>query len=140
MARLKSKEGQTEYSMAEIFLPFDSKNGSKSETLTAARDLVKQLSRDVQKFPAAARQLSQNASAANGGIIGWITADQMDTQIADVVRNLEPRTVSEPVEVEDGYMILFIRDKRVIDLNGGMDDQMAETKVTDQDGYIFTIR
>jgi peptidyl-prolyl cis-trans isomerase SurA len=120
MARLESKQGQTEYSMAEIFLPFDSE-GNKTDTQKAARDLVKQLSKDVQKFPAAARQFSQNASAANGGIIGWITADQMAPEISLVVQNLETRTVSDPIPVDDGYMILFIRDKRVIDLNRGQD-------------------
>ena len=125
MARLESKQGQTEYSMAEIFLPFNSK-GNKVETQKAARDLVKQLSKNVQKFPAAARQFSQNASAANGGIIGWITADQMAPEIAAIVQNLETRKVSAPVEIEDGYMILFIRDKRVIDLNRGQDAQSVE--------------
>jgi len=125
MERLESKQGQTEYSMAEIFLPFDTE-GNKTDTQKAARDLVKQLSKDAQKFPAAARQFSQNASAANGGIIGWITIDQMEPQIAATVENLETRKVSDPIAVEDGYMILFIRDKRIIDLNRG---QAADTEI-----------
>ena len=114
--RLKDKEGQTEYSMAEIFLSYDDPS-EKDETLATAKDLIKELSKNVQQFPAAARQFSQNASAASGGIIGWVTLDQMNPKIAAVVEDLEARKLSEPVAVDNGYMIIFIRDKRVINLS-----------------------
>lgn len=113
--RLKTKEGQTEYSLAEIVLPIDPKSG-ESKTRDVASDLKKQLSKDIQKFPAAARQFSQSSSAANGGIIGWITLDQMAPEIAGAIKNLQPRMISDPIKTDDGYVLLFIREQRVIDL------------------------
>lgn len=113
--RLKSKEGQTEYSLAEIVLPLD-EDGNSDEALKVARDLTKQLSKDIQKFPAAARQFSQSSSAANGGIIGWVTLDQLAPEIADVIEILEARKISQPIKTDEGYTLLFIREKRVIDL------------------------
>lgn len=117
MNRLKGKEGQTEYLMAEIFLPFDTAEGGEAKTREVAADLKKQLDKDIQKFPAAARQFSQNASAANGGILGWMTPDQMTEDMALAVNNLKSRELSNPIRLEDGYALLFIRDKRVINFD-----------------------
>jgi peptidyl-prolyl cis-trans isomerase SurA len=131
MERLKSKEGQTEYSLAEIVLPIDGEGGDE-KTLKVAKDLTRQLSRDIQKFPVAARQFSQSASAANGGIIGWVTADQLSPALADVIENLETRKISEPVKTEDGYVLLFIREKRLIDLGVEQDTtQKLRVKLTE---------
>lgn len=126
--RLKDKEGQTEYSMAEIFLSYDDPS-EKDETLATAKDLIKELSKNVQQFPAAARQFSQNASAASGGIIGWVTLDQMNPKIAAVVEDLEARKLSEPVAVDNGYMIVFIRDKRVINLSDMEDGGQSAIRI-----------
>lgn len=123
LQRLRAREGQTEYSMAEIYLSYDDP-AQKQATKKAAEDLAKELTKDVQKFPAAAKQFSQNASAANGGIIGWITLDEMAPNVAAIIENLETRTVSEPIEIDNGYAIMFIRDKRIIAL-------ADETAVTD---------
>lgn len=126
--RLKSKEGQTEYSIAEIVLPVDA-NNPEEKTLDVAKDLKKQLSKDIQNFPAAARQFSQSASAASGGILGWVTLDQLSPELADIVQNLEPRTLSEPIRTDDGYILLFVRESRVIDLGGaGQDAEKLRVK------------
>jgi peptidyl-prolyl cis-trans isomerase SurA len=128
LSRLKAREGQTEYSMAEIFLSYDNPD-KKEETLNAAKDLIKELSKDVQKFPAAAKQFSQNASAASGGIIGWVTLDQMAPDVASIVKQLPARTLSEPIAVDNGYTIMFIREKRIIDIADETDESMAQLRL-----------
>lgn len=138
VTRLKSREGQTEYSLAEIILPFDEK-GDDAKALSVAQDLSKQLSKDIQKFPAAARQFSQSSSAANGGIIGWVTLDQMTPKLAEIVETLEPRTISKPIKTDDGYALYFIREKRQINLGIAAESEqklrikMAKFSLTDNE-------
>jgi len=113
--QLKQKEGQEEYFLAEIFLPFG--NSDEQEKIhAAAQDLALQLGQSIQNFPAAARQFSQSSSAANGGVIGWVTLDQIDTAIASILRDMSPQQVSAPVLTDNGYSILFLREKRLINL------------------------
>jgi peptidyl-prolyl cis-trans isomerase SurA len=116
--RLKAKEGQQEFFVAEIFLPVD-KAASESDVRKAANDLSKQLKSDVRQFPAAARQFSQSATAANGGIIGWVTPDQLGDDLGLSLKNMKTQQVSQPVKGDDGYTILFLHDKRVISLGQG---------------------
>ena len=122
--RLKAREGQEEYFIAEIYLPIDNTN-SNAEVSKAANDLSRQLSNDISKFPEAARQFSQSATAANGGIIGWVTPDQLSSGVGQRLKTMGPASVSEPIQDDEGYTILFVRDKRVIDL--GTNNAAPET-------------
>jgi peptidyl-prolyl cis-trans isomerase SurA len=120
--RLKSREGQSEFFVAEIFLPVD-ESSTEADVKKAADDLSRQLSKDVTKFPAAARQFSQSATAAQGGIIGWVTPDQMDEDTGLALRNMSVQQISQPIKGNDGYRILFLREKRVITLDNGEQTQ-----------------
>jgi peptidyl-prolyl cis-trans isomerase SurA len=128
--RLKRREGQEEYFIAEIFLPYgEDSDASEKEVRTTANDLSRQLKADVQKFPAAARQFSQSATAASGGIIGWVTADQMDEEISLTLNNMDVGDVSQPVKTNDGYSIIFMREKRTVDLSMGEGEERLRVKI-----------
>jgi peptidyl-prolyl cis-trans isomerase SurA len=126
--RLKSRQGQSEYNVAEIFLPINEKI-LETEVRTTANDLSKQLSEDIRKFPAAARQFSQSATSANGGIIGWVTPDQLSDEVAEIVVKMDVKSVSNPVKTSDGYTILFLRDKRIVDLSQGAAQEKLRVKI-----------
>lgn len=126
--RLKQKEGQKEYFVAEIFLPVN-ESAPEKDVRKAANDLSKQLKKDVSKFPAAARQFSQSATAANGGIIGWVTADQMDDKISYALPNLAKGEISSPIKTDDGYTILFLRNKRTINLGATESQETLRIKM-----------
>ena len=117
VARLKTKQGQTEYFLAEIFMPYgDASN--EADVRKAATDLSNQLSKDPKSFSVAARQFSQSSTAATGGVIGWITPDQMDEEMALTINNINKGQISPPIKSDDGYTILFLRDQRIINLSG----------------------
>lgn len=138
LRRLQAKTGETEYLVAEIFIPLGDK-GDEKKTRAAATDLSKQLLKDIQKFPAAARQFSQNASAATGGIIGWVTPDQLDPDLAIALGNMDVGKISDPIRTADGYYILFLRDSRVINIATNTDSvqklriKMAVIKLADDE-------
>jgi len=127
--RLKRREGQEEYFIAEIVLPYgEDTNADEAEVRNTARDLSRQLQADIRKFPSAARQFSQSPTAAGGGIIGWITPDQMSEDIALALENMDVESVSQAIKTDGSYTILFLRQKRVIDLNNGEDEERLNIK------------
>lgn len=128
--RIKRRVGQEEYFVAEIVLPYggDTK-ANEADVRNAANDLSKELSTDARKFPAAARQFSQSVTAANGGIMGWMTPDQMNEDIALKLQSMNPQDVSQPIKTKDAYTILFLREKRVIELNNGSSEEKLRIKV-----------
>lgn len=128
VARLEKKEGQEEFFVAEIFMPVND-NAAESDVRKAATNLSKQLKQDIKKFPAAARQFSQSSTAANGGIIGWITADQLGEDIKLALSKMDKQQVSSAIKNDDGYTILFVRDKRTIDLGSAQIEEKLRIKM-----------
>jgi len=107
---IEKNKGKLEYFVAEIFIPFDP-NKSTDETYQAIARLYSQAEQGA-KFSALARSFSQSASAANGGNLGWIRIDQIDTNLANIITLMEKGSTTKPVRGAEGYYILRLLDKR----------------------------
>ncbi|RMF18194.1 MAG: hypothetical protein D6757_00225, partial [Alphaproteobacteria bacterium] len=110
LKRIKASAGQPQYHISEIYLLVDdpSKEAQMRET---AKRLVEQL-RGGADFAAVARQFSQSASAAAGGDMGWVTADQLSPRLAQAVAGLKVEEVSDPIRLGGGFYILRLNDRR----------------------------
>src|SRR3546814_14251617 len=65
-------------------------------------------------FIAYARQFSQASSAAVGGDLGWMRAEQLPESIAATIRSMNPGSLGGPVEVSGGIMHVALTDQRQI--------------------------
>ena len=108
---LKSNKGKPEYLVAEIFILFDTANSA-----TDNEKLVHQLYKQIKKgapFNQVARSFSQSASATRAGNLGWIREDQLDPELAKIVKKMSQGGLSRPVKGPDGYYILLMKNKRI---------------------------
>lgn len=110
--RLKSNQGQTEYLLAEIFLSVDSPDQDE-EVRQNGMNLIEQMRRGAG-FSGLAQQFSQSASAGAGGDIGWVARGQLEKDVEDIVDQLRPMNVSEPIRTIGGYYIYLLRQRRVV--------------------------
>src|SRR3546814_17877859 len=88
-------------------------------------DLVAEQIRGGASFIAYARQFSQASSAAVGGDLGWMRAEQLPESIAATIRSMNPGSLGGPVEVPGGIMLVALIDKRQI----GSDPRQAVLKI-----------
>ncbi len=110
LERIKASAGQPQYHVSEIYLLVD--NPSKEAQIRdTAKRLVEQLRKGAD-FAAVARQFSQSASAAAGGDMGWVTADQLSPRLAEVLAHLDVEEVSDPIRLGGGFYILRLNDRR----------------------------
>lgn len=115
LQRLSGNIGKTEYLLAEIFLPFGRESGnSESDIRQLADRLSAQLAGDQIPFQSVAAQFSQSASAARGGDIGWLQADQLPDELSAALPAMNEGTLSPPLRTTTGYYILSLRKKREI--------------------------
>lgn len=105
--------GKQEYLLSEIFLPVDKPSQDKKVKQLAAQ-VTQDLLQKKAPFVAVAKQLSKSPSAAQGGLIGWIPADQLDSDIAKTIRKMPKSSLSQPLRSTSGYHIYFINDIRTI--------------------------
>ncbi len=108
--RLEANSGQSEYLLAEIFLPVDNPR-EEAEVLALAERLVRRI-REGADFPSIARQFSQSAGAARGGDLGWIAEDQLSDPVREVVQQMSRLSLSPPIRDVTGYRIIALRDRR----------------------------
>ena len=103
-------KGKPEFLISEIFLPFNNKEPNKLVYQNAMKLFLE--AKKGGNFAALARSFSQSASAANGGNSGWVRAGQVDKNLSEIITQLTPNGISNPVKGEDGYYIIKLHKKR----------------------------
>ena len=71
--------------------------------------------------------MSDGPEAEDGGEIGWLTRDQLSTDIADKVFALAAGQVSEPIELGEGFYFIKAEEKAVRPLDP---DQIPQIRAT----------
>lgn len=110
MERLRQNADQPESQISEIFLPVDSPE-LEAETQRVAARIAEEI-RAGAPFGAMARQFSRGTTAATGGAVGWVRAGQLAPELAQVVEQLQPGEVSDPVRAPGGYYVIQLHDRR----------------------------
>jgi peptidyl-prolyl cis-trans isomerase SurA len=109
--KLNASKGAEQYRVGEIFLsatPY-----TQDQTIQKANQILDQL-KNGASFVAYARQYSEASTAAVGGDLGWVRPEQLPTPLADVLRQMTPGTISNPIPVAGGVSIIAVQDTRKI--------------------------
>jgi peptidyl-prolyl cis-trans isomerase SurA len=112
LRQIQANKGKPEYLVAEIVLNVD----DQTESLASARTTVSQIAEQLRNggsFQALARQVSQSASAAVGGDLGWVSTGQLDPILEARLERMNPGELSEPVQTPGALHILLLRDRRI---------------------------
>ena len=110
--RIKSRQGQTEYRLAEILLAVDGPEEEDNVRRTSER--IRNQVQNGANFAAIARQFSQSATAAVGGDLGWIHEAELDSTLKEIVPKLQRGAISQPIKTVTGYRLLTLRGTRKI--------------------------
>ncbi|WP_417457001.1 peptidylprolyl isomerase [Kordiimonas sp.] len=125
--RIYDNKGKFEYRLAEIVLLVDSPE-QEASVKANADDLVTRI-RSGASFPDLAQQLSASSTAAVGGDLGWITAEDLDPDYAKAIEGVAVGDVADPLRTAGGYVILAQRDRRRILTADPLDTQISLRQV-----------
>lgn len=109
--KLEESKGKDEYRVGEIFLSATPEEMPR--VMADARRMVEAI-RAGASFVAYARQFSEASTAAVGGDLGWVRAEQLAPQLAEVIQRMPRGTVSDPIPVPGGVEVVALIDKRQI--------------------------
>ena len=112
LQRYRSRQGERQYRVREIFLAVDDQQELPRVRQTAQR-LIEQL-RQGAEFGALARQFSQSPTAADDGVIGWVTPENLPEAVAERVSEMQPGQLVGPVRGFSGLHIVNLIDTRVL--------------------------
>ena len=109
--QMDATRGQTEYRIAEIFLP--ATPDTEQEVYATAQRIGEQI-RQGGSFPVYARQYSKASTAAVGGDLGWVRASQLPSELAAAVVQIPVGSLSTPIPLPGGFSLIAVADERQI--------------------------
>ncbi len=76
-------------------------------------------------FEDTARLHSASESAQFGGTIGWVSENQLSAKIYKIIENLDEGKFTKPIKVPDGYLILYIKEKKLEEKKIDLDEALS---------------
>lgn len=112
MRQLNEAAAKPQYLIGEIYLE-SARVGGQQAALDGARQLIAQLQQGAP-FQAVARQFSAAPSASSRipGDAGWIVQGTVQPALQTALDALQVGQLSQPIPVEGGVYIIYMRDKR----------------------------
>lgn len=96
------------------------------DTLAATR---KRIASGAITFAAAAREMSQDASAAQGGDLGWANPGMFVPEFEEVMNKLDDLEISAPLVSRFGVHLVQVLERRRVDLNPREMREMARMEL-----------
>ena len=123
-AEYANADQKTEYKAAHILV----------ETEEEAASLIEEL-RDGADFAALAKEHSTGPSGAGGGDLGWFATGTMVAPFEEAVAELEPGTISDPVNTQFGWHVIRLNETRMQEtpelgeVRADLEQQIRETAI-----------
>ena len=108
--RMEAALSKPQYLISEVLLESPSPE-QDAVIYQGSLSLIQQM-RDGAPFQAVARQFSSAPSAAQGGDVGWVHKGDLPEAIQTVIGQMQPGTISPPIQVPSGYYIIALRDRK----------------------------
>ena len=118
--RLKERANEPQSRVAEIFLAVD--NPQQDDEIRRLAERLTEQMKHGARFSAVAQQFSQSPTAAVGGDLGWLRAEQLSPDLAKAVAQMRPGELSPPIRSGGGYYLLLVLDRRGGPASAGADE------------------
>ena len=103
----------SEYNLSNITLSIsESASAAQIEAVVAEADLIISRINDGADFAALAIRYSDAQNALDGGALGWLKGTQLPTLYTNVVAEMKPGDVTDPIRTPSSLHIVRINDMR----------------------------
>ena len=126
---IKNKKKQKEYLLSEIVFAID-----KNENLKKKIKLINKIINE-KNFSEAALNYSISDSANNGGKLGWIKEEILNSKIKNEIKKTKIGKFTKPIVIPGGFLILNIENIRETEKNIDVEKEIKniiEKKTNDQ--------
>ena len=106
------------YNLSEIVLSKDVGEAFDEKLLKIDKSIEK------VGFENTANIYSISSSSKNGGLIGWVNEIQISKKINEKIRKLEVNQITEPIEIQNGYILIKVNNKKQIQQDINIDNEL----------------
>jgi len=109
--QITANASKPNYRVAEIYIEASPEIGGMDGAMEGANAMISQVQGGAP-FPLLAQQFSSAASAAKGGDVGWVREGELRPEIDAVIRQMEPGSLSKPIQVPGGVYVVAVIEKK----------------------------
>ncbi len=102
---------------------------SESDALQRLSDIKRRVELGGENFSELARQYSDDASAAKGGDLGWLSPGDTVPEFERAMDDLQPGQISDPVRTAFGFHLITVIERRDEDLSEERQRLMARQAI-----------
>ena len=106
------------YNLSEIVLSKDVSEAFDERLLKIDKSIEK------VGFENTANIYSISSSSKNGGLIGWVNEIQISKKINEKIRKLDVNQITEPIEIQNGYILIKVNNKKQIQQDINIDNEL----------------
>ena len=124
---IQNKAGIEELNLMEIV--FDLQNNEN------ANDKYNEILKTINEkgFENAANIFSVSTTAKFGGEVGWIKTTQLSDNVIEKLSGLEINKVSKPIQIGNNYIVLKIKEKKIVKENINLEAELNKLKQQETD-------
>jgi peptidyl-prolyl cis-trans isomerase SurA len=111
MRQVEEASTKRQYLIGEIFIEAAQTQGGMQGAVNGAQQLIRQMIQGAP-FQNVAQQFSDAPSAVRGGDAGWVVEGTLHPALQQAMDNLDVGQLSNPIVVDGGVYIIYMRDKR----------------------------
>jgi peptidyl-prolyl cis-trans isomerase SurA len=109
--QISANASKPNYRVAEIYIEASPEIGGMDGAMEGANAMITQV-KGGAPFPLLAQQFSSAASAAKGGDVGWVREGELRPEIDNVIKQMEPGSLSTPIQVPGGVYVVALVEKK----------------------------
>lgn len=109
--QISANASKPNYRVAEIYIEATPEIGGLDGAMEGANAMITQV-KGGAPFPLLAQQFSSAASAAKGGDVGWVREGELRPEIDNVIKQMEPGSLSTPIQVPGGVYVVALVEKK----------------------------
>ncbi len=117
-----SSNKKYEYNLSELVFDINNKENFKEKYGEVLKNIKN------YDFKYAATKFSLAESGRKGGQIGWIKETLLSDTITNNLKNKKKKSITEPIKIPSGYLLLKINDKREIKQKINIEKELDELK------------
>lgn len=105
---------------------------TEAQAAAQLQELRQRLERGQASFAQLAEQYSQDGSAPQGGDLGWSSPGQFVPEFEEVLDDLQPGEISQPIVSRFGVHLIQLEDRRQVTLNPRQQREMLRNVVREE--------
>ena len=118
LEKINNEKKRFSYNLSEIVF---------TESITESFDQkVIKINESIKKvgFENTANIYSMSNTSSTGGLIGWINELQISKKISEKIKKLNINEISEPIKLQNGYILIKLNDKKEFKQEIKINDQL----------------